>query len=159
MTVYLIVGLSFVAAIVDQLTKLIVVSNLKPVSEVVLIPGLLSFSYVENKGAAFGILSDARWVFILFTIIIIIALLFFIVKKNISSKLFITSAVLIIGGGIGNLYDRILLGYVVDFIKVSFFPPVFNFADCCVTVGAALMVVYLLFFSDINEGKKTNDKP
>ena len=78
------------------------------------------------------------------------------IHSIINSKLFITSAILIIGGGIGNLVDRIFLGYVVDFIKISFFPPAFNFADCCVTIGAVLMVIYLLFFTDFKDEKKIN---
>ncbi len=154
--IILIVGLSVLAAVIDQIIKIIVVNNLKPVSSVEFIPNLVSFTYVENKGAAFGILANARWVFILFTILIIIALFVYIIKKKINSKLFITSAILIIGGGIGNLVDRIFLGYVVDFIKISFFPPAFNFADCCVTIGAVLMVIYLLFFTDFKDEKKIN---
>ena len=131
-------------------------NNLKPVGSVDVIPGFFSLKYVENKGAAFGMLSNARWIFIVFTIVIIIALFYIIIKKNIHSKLFYISAVLIIGGGIGNLIDRIFYGYVVDYLSISFFPPVCNFADYCITVGAVLMVIYLLFFSDFlnKKGKK-----
>ena len=66
----------------------------------------------------------------------------------------IAASILIIGGGIGNLIDRIFLGYVVDYIQVSFFPPIFNFADCCVTVGTVLLMVHILFFLDKKDGKQ-----
>ncbi len=92
-------------------------------------------------------LSDARWIFILFTLIIIALIIFVLFKYRVRSKLFNISVILIVGGGIGNLIDRIFYGFVVDYLSVSFFPPVCNFADYCITVGAALMVIYLMFFS------------
>ena len=73
---------------------------------------------------------------------------------KITNKLFLTSVTLIIGGGIGNLIDRLFRGFVVDYLQLSFFPPVCNFADYCITIGAVLMVVFVLFFSD-----KKDDKP
>jgi len=84
-----------------------------------------------------------------------VALFFYvIIKKKITNKLFLTSVTLIIGGGIGNLIDRLFRGFVVDYLQLSFFPPVCNFADYCITIGAVLMVVFVLFFSD-----KKDDKP
>ncbi len=151
--IYIVFGLSLLVAALDYLIKILVMNNLKPVGSLTVIPGLFSLTYVENRGAAFGMLSNARWVFILFTILVIIALIYVVIKKRIESKLFNAAVILIIGGGIGNLIDRIFYGYVVDYLSVSFFPPVCNFADYCVTVGAALMVIYLLFFSDMFEKK------
>ncbi len=150
---YIVFGLSAVIVILDYIIKLIVMTNLKPVGTFEVIPGLFSLKYVENRGAAFGMLADARWIFIAFTIIILIALIVFIVKKRITNKLFNAASILIIGGGIGNLIDRIFYGYVVDYLSVSFFPPVCNFADYCVTVGAGLMVVYLIVYSNFLEKK------
>ena len=154
---YLVLILSVVVAAVDFVLKLLVINNLKPVGTVELIPGLFSLKYVENKGAAFGMLSNARWIFIVFTIAIIIALIVIMIRKKINSKLFNVAAILIIGGGIGNLIDRIFYGYVVDYLSISFFPPVCNFADYCITIGAVLMVIYLLFFSDFIKKDKKND--
>ena len=154
---FLVLILSAVIAAVDFLLKILVINNLKPIGTVEVIPGLFSLKYVENKGAAFGMLSDARWIFIVFTIVIIIALIFIMIRKNINSKLFNIAAILIIGGGIGNLIDRIFYGYVVDYLSISFFPPVCNFADYCITIGAVLMVIYLLFFSDFIKKDKKND--
>lgn len=154
---YLVLILSAVVAAVDFLLKLLVINNLKPAGTVELIPGLFSLKYVENKGAAFGMLSNARWIFIVFTIVIIIALIYIMIRKKINSKLFSIASILIIGGGIGNLIDRVFYGYVVDYLSISFFPPVCNFADYCITIGAVLMVIYLLFFSDFIKKDKKND--
>lgn len=156
---YLIIIFSILLAGVDQLIKYLVVENLKPISTVAVIPGLFSLTYVENRGAAFGMLSNARWIFILFTLAIIVAIIFVLFKYRVKSKLFNIAVVLIVGGGIGNLIDRIFYGFVVDYLSVSFFPPVCNFADYCITVGAGIMVIYLLFFSSwFNKDKKKDIK-
>ena len=69
--------------------------------------------------------------------------------------MFTASAILLIGGGIGNLIDRIFLGYVIDYLSISFFPPVCNFADYCITVGTGLLLIYMIFISDyFNSSKK-----
>lgn len=155
---YIVLGLSCLVALADYIIKIIVINNLKPISSLVVIPGLFSLTYVENRGAAFGMLSDARWVFILFTIVVIVLMVYFLFAKRIESKLFNISAILIIGGGIGNLIDRIFYGYVVDYLSISFFPPVCNFADYCITIGAGLMVIYLMFFSDFMSKKDNNNE-
>ena len=84
------------------------------------------------------------------TILLIAGL--FVYKKH--SACSIAASILIIGGGIGNLIDRIFLGYVVDYIHVSFFPPIFNFADCCVTVGTVLLMIHILFFLERKNEKR-----
>lgn len=155
---YIVLGLSCLVALADYIIKIIVINNLKPISSLVVIPGLFSLTYVENRGAAFGMLSDARWVFILFTIVVIVLMVYFLFTKRIESKIFNISAILIIGGGIGNLIDRIFYGYVVDYLSISFFPPVCNFADYCITIGAGLMVIYLMFFSDFMSKKDNNNE-
>ncbi len=156
---YIVLGLSLVVALIDYIIKILVLNNLKPIGSLAVIPGLFSLTYVENRGAAFGMLSNARWIFIVFTFIVIAVLIYFIFKKRITSKLFNISAILIIGGGIGNLIDRIFYGFVVDYLSVSFFPPVCNFADYCITVGAGLMVIYLIFFTDfLSKKDKQNGK-
>ena len=137
---FFVIGFSVLIAVIDYLIKIMVMNNLKPVGSVDVIPGFFSLKYVENKGAAFGMLSNARWIFIIFTIVIIIALFYIIIKKNIHSKLFYISAVLIIGGGIGNLIDRIFYGYVVDYLSIIFFNHLCNVADYYITVGAVALV-------------------
>lgn len=145
---FLVLGLSALIVLIDYILKILVINNLKPVGNVTIIPNLFSLTYVENKGAAFGMLSNARWIFIAFTIIVLIFLIVFLFYKKPKSKLVNIALILIIGGGFGNLIDRIFYGYVVDYLSLSFFSPVCNFADYCVTIGAFLLIIYLLFFSD-----------
>ncbi len=145
-------------AVTDQVIKYFVVTYLQPVGSVSVIDNLFRLTYVENRGVAFGMFSDMRWLFIVVTSILLIAVIFFMFKKKPQSKMFYISVALIIGGGIGNLIDRIFYGYVIDYLSISFFPPVCNFADYCITVGTVLFLIYLLFFSDVlnSDKKKVN---
>ena len=132
----------------DQLSKWLVVALLQGKESVYVIPGVLRFTYVENDGAAFGMLDDHRWVFLVLSTVMIIALIFYIVKYKPQSKWVMTSLILIVGGGIGNMIDRILLGYVIDFIDFCAFPNlwrwVFNIADSAVCVGTFMLSVWLI---------------
>ncbi len=152
--------ISFIAAVlivvIDQLLKLLVVNTIKTGGSVEILGGLVNFQYVENRGMAFGMLKDCRWVFIIFTIIVVVGVIIYMIKTKPQSKFLLTSLALILGGGVGNLIDRIFLGYVVDYIQLSFFSPVCNFADYCITIGTVLLIIYILFFSPINE--KDNNK-
>lgn len=144
-------------AAVDQIIKYFVLTYLQPIGSVTVIDGLLDLKYVENRGVAFGMFSDMRWFFVVVTAILIGIIIFIMFKKKPTGKLFYISAALIIGGGIGNLIDRVFYGFVVDYLSVSFFPPVCNFADYCITVGTILLIVYVLFFSNVmKSGKKVN---
>ena len=156
------VGISLVIAglvvFLDQLIKYFVVQYLPQAGTVTAVPYILDLTYVENRGVAFGMFKDMRWIFVVFTAIIILVLLSIIIFKGIKSKLFLISSALIIGGGIGNLIDRIFLGYVIDYLQLSFFSPVCNFADYAITVGTVLLVIYLLFFSDSSKAKPKKEK-
>ncbi|MBE7013289.1 MAG: signal peptidase II [Ruminococcaceae bacterium] len=137
----------FVAALIiaDQLTKWLTIRFLKPVGSVELIPHILSLTYVENRGAAFGIMQNARWFFIAATTVVLVALVVYAIKTKPDSKLFKVSATLIGAGAVGNLVDRVARGFVVDMIQVNFVDfPVFNVADCCVVVGGILFCWYIL---------------
>lgn len=146
-------------ALLDQIIKYLVVTNVKPVGSITVIDGLFNLNYVENRGVAFGMFKDMRWVFIVVTSLLIFAIVFYMFKKHPEGKLFYILAGLIIGGGIGNLIDRISLGYVIDYLSLSFFPPVCNFADYCITGGVIVLAIYMLLKSS---GKKKkvikNDK-
>lgn len=96
--------------------------------------------------------------FVVLTTALIAAILIYMFKKKPKSKLFYASVALVIGGGIGNLIDRIFYGYVIDYISLSFFPPVCNFADYCITVGTVLLMVYVLFLSEVGKKELKNDK-
>ena len=113
----------------------------------------LRFTYVENRGAAFGMLSNQRWIFLVLSSVMIVAIVIYMVKYRPKSKLAFLSAAFIVGGGIGNMIDRILLGYVIDFIDFyTIWDFVFNVADVFVCVGAGLMMLYLVI-SIIEETK------
>lgn len=130
---------------IDQIFKFIARLYVEPINSITIIPGILDFTYVENRGAAFGFFQNQRWFFIIFAIIMISIFIYLITYKKMKEKLFIIASIFIIGGGIGNIIDRLFLGYVVDYIKVSFFPPVCNFADYCITLGTVLLMIYVLF--------------
>ncbi len=154
--VVLSLSIAALVAVIDQIIKYFVVSYLPSAGTTEFIPYILDLTYVENRGVAFGMFKDMRWIFVVFVLIIICVLLYIIIFKKINSKLFYVSSALIIGGGIGNLIDRIFYGYVIDYLQLSFFSPVCNFADYCITIGTVLMVVFLLFFSDSSKKEKKN---
>lgn len=131
------------AAGMDQWIKWIVVENIKPIKGINVIPQFFSLFYLENRGAAFSIFENKQLFLILFTsllCVVIIGMILFYKSQNAWSWV---ACVLVLGGGIGNLIDRIRLGYVVDYLKFSFFP-VFNFADICVVTGVILFIIHVL---------------
>lgn len=131
---------------IDQITKYISVESLKGASSLVLIDKFLSLTYVENRGAAFGILQNARWVFIAFTFIALIFIIYYKLKYKPQSITLNSALCLITSGAVGNLIDRVGRGYVVDMIEVTFINyPVFNVADCFVVIGAILLSIYVMF--------------
>ncbi len=140
------IAIVLVLVAADQVTKWLVVANIPLGGSVTVIDGFLQWRYIQNYGAAFGVLQNQRWIFIGFTAVVVVAAIIFLFTKYCRSKFLTFALALVIAGGIGNLIDRIVLGYVVDFISVSFFPPIFNFADCCVCIGAVLLVAFVLFF-------------
>lgn len=153
------IAIGLLIAVLDQVIKYFVSVGIKPVGSVPVIDNILNFTYVENRGVAFGMFSGMRWVFIALTALLICAIIIYMFKRKPQSKLFYVCVALIIGGGIGNLIDRIFYGYVIDYISLSFFSPVCNFADYCITVGTVLLVIYVLFFSkEFNEQKKVKAK-
>ena len=120
------------------------------------IPGIFNFTFLLNDGAILGTMDNMRWLFMTVSTIAIIAILVYMFWKKPQNKLLLASLILITGGGIGNMIDRIFLGYVIDFIDFCAFPSiwmwVFNFADACVCVGAGLMMLYMIL-SVIEESK------
>ncbi|MBQ1303134.1 MAG: signal peptidase II, partial [Firmicutes bacterium] len=147
--IYLVTGLIIMSVLVDQVLKWIVCNTLEIGQSVPLIDGVFHFTYIRNFGAAFSILQNRLSFLILVTVLITAVLLVFLYRtRKTANKLMLISIPLIIGGGIGNLIDRIRLGYVVDFLDFCLIHfPVFNFADCCVTIGAALLVLGFLLKS------------
>ncbi len=135
--------------VADQLTKYLAVTRLKEIGTIEIVRGVFSLTYVENRGAAFGILQNYRWFFIITTTIICIAVIYFLVTQSNASLVLRISLSMILGGAIGNLIDRIRLGYVVDMLHFTLIDfPVFNVADCFVVMGTILLAYYILFIAD-----------
>lgn len=132
----------------DQLSKWLAVIFLEGQPSFYLIPNILRLSYVENRGAAFGMLADNRWIFLILSALAILCILVFILYTKPQSRLERAGLALIFAGGIGNMIDRIILGYVIDFIDFCAFPNlwrwVFNIADSCVCIGVGLLLIYVL---------------
>ena len=140
----------------DQITKILTVKNLRLGEVKEIIPKILSFTFVKNEGAAFGILQGARIFFIVLTIIVLIGAIYYIVKMRPTSRLEKWALALIAGGAVGNFIDRAYFGFVRDFIMVEFIDfPVFNIADCFVCIGAGLYILYALL--DMAKGKNSNE--
>ena len=138
---------SAIVVLLDQWTKMIASESLElytaqPVTS------FLNWTLMHNRGVAFSILADQsgwqRWVISVVAVAVVIWLLFWLFKNHRNQRMLNISLVLIIGGAIGNIWDRIQLGYVVDFIEVyygDFFWPAFNIADSAITVGAVLLII------------------
>ena len=139
-------GVIAVLVLLDQAVKYLTVRYLAGGS-LPLIDGVLHLTYVENRGAAFGILSDHRWVYMTVSGAATVILSYILYRLSTHDKLFCISLLMIIGGGIGNMVDRVFRGFVVDMVDVRLIHfAVFNVADTFICVGAALMVIYLIFF-------------
>lgn len=151
---FIALAISILLVIADQIIKYFVSVYLQPIGTVTVIDNLFSLTYVENRGVAFGMFSDMRWIFVALTSVLIAVIIFIMFQKRPKGKFFYICSALIIGGGIGNLIDRIFYGYVIDYLSISFFPPVCNFADYCITVGTVMLLIFVLFFSDILKSKK-----
>lgn len=149
-----------VAILLDQISKSIVVNGLPLYGEARFIPGVLSFYHTRNTGAAFSMLSDRRWVFMLLSCVAIVAITVMLYFWRSRHVLLTVSLSMILGGGIGNMIDRIVNGYVTDFFRVDFVDfAVFNVADSFITVGAVLLGVYIIFFEPKVERRLAESKP
>ena len=134
--------------LLDQVTKLLALQNLKGQNPVTLIRDVFQLLYVENRGAAFGILQNRQWVFLIITVIVLAALVWALPKiPQERHFLPLTLCLCFIGAGaVGNMIDRIFRGYVVDFFYFKLIDfPVFNVADIYVTTAAVILIVLIVF--------------
>lgn len=133
--------------ILDRVSKIYAVNNFieNPIEG-----PFINLTYLENRGAAFGILQDKRNFFLIITIAIVCYLLYYFYKSYKTNPTILNTALaMIISGALGNFYDRFVNGFVVDFLEFSFFSfPVFNVADIFVTLGCGLMIVYIIFIHE-----------
>ena len=137
---------ALIVVVLDQLTKAWVVSglDLREMGRVNVLPPILNFTWVENRGVSFGLFGDgsARWMLSLFSVIVAGILGWWALRAD--RRLLITAIGLVMGGAIGNVIDRIRFGFVVDFIDFSgtrVFPWVFNVADSAITIGVILLIM------------------
>ena len=145
----------------DQALKAWTVTHLELGESVPFLPAIMQLTRVHNYGAAWSSLSGKTVLLIAVTAVMMIAVAVLLLKRIVRHPLGVTACLLILGGGIGNIIDRIRLGFVVDMFDLLLFSyPVFNLADCFVVVGAILGAVYYLWIYDkFDARKKSNDSP
>lgn len=147
---YLSMGLFLLLIVAaDQLSKLWVVANIPLHTHLPAIDGLFHLTYVQNTGAAFSSFDGMQWLFLLVFLAFTVGILWEFSKKRLPfTTLERWCIVAIYAGGLGNIIDRLRLGYVIDMIEVDFMKfPVFNVADCFITCGCILLMVHLVFFN------------
>ena len=127
--------------ILDRVTKIVAVSNMSYGQSIKILPNIFHFTFVLNNGTAFGLFKGANSALAVLSVLVITLIIFYVLKnKAVANSLALG---LILGGAIGNLFDRMRFGYVIDFIDLHLWP-VFNVADSCITVGAVLLFVMII---------------
>lgn len=142
----IILYLSMILLIIDQISKIIVAKTINMHNPIEIIKNFFYLTYTHNTGAAFSILTGQRILLIIIAIIVLIVLFNYIKKNKIETKIEKIAYSLVIGGSLGNLIDRIVRGYVIDFIDVKIFGynfPVFNIADTFIVIGVFLLIITL----------------
>ena len=149
--------------ILDQVVKFLVRTNIDPLGSVPFIPHVVELTYVQNTGAAFSMFSEHTWILALISAVVALAIALLLVKKAVVTHPFgRLSLAVVLAGAVGNLIDRVLLGYVTDMFRVLFMNfAVFNVADICVVCGGIAFCVYFAFFYDKYEkkGAPAHDRP
>ena len=150
---YAILAAALVA--IDQLVKFLVRANIPLGGSVPFIPYILDLTYVQNTGAAFSILRAHTWLLTLTSAVVVLVMCRLIVKGFFKNALGRWSAALVLAGGMGNLIDRAVLGFVTDMFKTTFMNfAVFNVADCCITIGVPLLFLYVMLYVGKDEKKE-----
>ncbi len=150
--IYAVISAAVIAA--DQATKYAAAAFLRGIETFPLIKGVLHLTYVENRGAAFGMLSNSRWVFMILSSVALVAMAAFTVINRNGRMMTNVAVAMIFGGGFGNMIDRFAKGFVVDFIDfriINFW--VFNVADSFVTIGCGVLILSLIM-GEIDSRKK-----
>lgn len=145
---FLLICATAILVVVDQITKIWAIHGLHHADRVIpIIEGVFELHYTENPGVAFSMLEGQRWIFIPVTIVACVAILIMMLRSPLRvHRLFNIICVLILAGAIGNLIDRIVYGFVVDFLYFKLIDfPIFNVADCFVVIGACLLFIFVLF--------------
>lgn len=138
---------------IDQYLKYLAIEHLMRISTFPVIQDIFHLTYVENRGAAFSILKDQKLFLVVFPSIILVIGLYWMISDKIPTNFALWSIALIVGGGFGNLIDRVYKGYVVDYLDLRVINfAIFNFADCCIVIGTILFFIYMVFLEEENNG-------
>src|SRR5699024_8955020 len=138
--------LTSILVITDQITKYLTIQNIGLHEVVEIIPNVLSFTYIQNTGAAWSILEGQMWFFYIITTFVIAFLLYYLYTEGRGDKILGIILSVILAGTIGNFIDRVLFQYVVDMIKLEFINfPIFNVADILLTIGVATLLFYTVY--------------
>lgn len=144
----------------DQIIKNWVQMNLAGGKDIELIKNVLYLKYTENTGVAFSMFRDMRWLLVAVTGVMLLAVLGAFLSGKVSNKWYISSLSLILAGGVGNLIDRVSLGYVIDYVDFrAIHFAIFNLADSCITVGAVLLCLSIFYHDYIKGRKRTPEGP
>lgn len=142
---------AFAAGIValDQITKLLVVANIPLYETVEVLPAIVGLTYAQNTGAAWSMFEGQQWLFAIIFTLFTVTMLWDFWKKKLPFTLFERFCLVAVwAGGLGNMIDRLRLGYVIDMIQTQFIDfPVFNVADSFITCGCLILVIHLIFFN------------
>ncbi len=140
----------------DQVLKYWTVTHLALGESATLLPGVLQLTRLHNYGAAWSSLSGKVVALLVITAVLLVAVSWLLIKKIVRHPLGVTAGLFLLGGGLGNMIDRVFRGYVVDMLDISplFDYPIFNLADCFIVVGAVLGAVYYLWFYDKYDKKE-----
>ena len=163
---WILIAIIFGSVALDQITKYLTVLYLQPegpAGSIHLWEDVFHLTYVKNPGAAWGMLANHRWVFMTFSTVAIIGICVYLFAFSKDNRWVKISLAMVAGGGIGNMIDRIWLGYVIDFLDFTLIDfPVFNVADSFVTVGAGMLMAYLIrdFIAElrVSAGKKNKEE-
>ena len=147
--------LAVLLVVLDQAVKFAVRANIELGRSVPFLPHILDLAYVQNTGAAFSILRQHTWLLTLTSAVVVLVMCWLIVKGFFQNALGRWAAALVLAGGMGNLIDRAVFGFVTDMFQTTFIDfAVFNVADCCITVGVPLLFLSVLLY--VGRGEKQN---
>lgn len=137
--------ISLLVFLIDQVTKYLIATRLELGDQIPVIGNFFLITSSRNKGAAFGILQNQLWFFIVVTVLVIIGILWYMQKvKTEGRRLLPIALALVLGGAVGNFVDRLVMGEVVDFLQFNFGSytfPIFNIADSCIVIGVGLIIL------------------
>jgi len=151
--------IALIVVILDQITKFLITSNLVINEQISVIEDLLYITYVKNYGAAWSIISGNRLFLIFASVFAIVLIVFYIIKEKRNDTIELIAFGMLVGGALGNLIDRVIHGFVIDFIKViiiDYHYPVFNVSDIFIVIGALIFIISVVKSSKIRENENKN---